>query len=52
MNLIFLSNYYNHHQEPLCRALAAQPGVRFRFLAYGEISPERRKMWGEMRGAA
>ena len=49
MNLIFLSNYYNHHQEPLCRALAAQPGVRFRFLAYGEISPERRKMWGEMR---
>lgn len=49
MNLIFLSNYYNHHQDPLCRALATQPGVRFRFLAYGEISPERRKMWGDMR---
>ena len=49
MNLIFLSNFYNHHQGPLCRALAAQSGVSFRFLACGTISLERRAMWGESR---
>lgn len=49
MNLIFLSNFYNHHQGPLCRALAAQDGVSFRFLASGSISLERRAMWGEIR---
>ena len=49
MNLIFLSNFYNHHQGPLCRALAAQDGVSFRFLACGTISLERRAMWGEIR---
>ena len=49
MNLIFLSNFYNHHQGPLCRALAAQSGVSFRFLACGTISLERRAMWGEIR---
>lgn len=49
MNLIFLSNFYNHHQGPLCRALAAQDGVSFRFLSSGSISLERRAMWGEIR---
>ena len=49
MNLIFLSNFYNHHQGPLCRALAAQDGVSFRFLASGSISLERRAMWGEIK---
>ena len=49
MNLIFLSNFYNHHQGPLCRALAARRDVCFRFLACGAISPERRAMWGEIR---
>ena len=49
MDLIFLSNFYNHHQGPLCRALAAQSGVSFRFLASGSISLERRAMWGEIR---
>lgn len=49
MNLIFLSNFYNHHQGPLCRALAAQSGVSFRFLASGSISLERRAMWGEIK---
>ena len=49
MNLIFLSNFYNHHQGPLCRALAAQSGISFRFLASGSISLERRAMWGEIR---
>ena len=49
MNLIFLSNFYNHHQGPLCRALATQDGVSFRFLASGSISLERRAMWGEIK---
>ena len=49
MNLVFLSNYYNHHQAPLCEALSAQAGVTFRFVACGEMTEERRKMWGEWR---
>ena len=49
MNLVFLSNYYNHHQAPLCEALSAQAGVMFRFVACGEMTEERRKMWGEWR---
>lgn len=49
MKLIFLSNFYNHHQEPLCRELATQSGVLFRFIACGSISPERRMMWGEIK---
>lgn len=48
MNLIFLSNFYNHHQEPLCCELAAQSGVSFRFIACESIPPERRAMWGEI----
>lgn len=47
MNIIFLSNYYNHHQAPLCSALSAQADVAFRFIACGEMTEERRKMWGE-----
>lgn len=42
MNLIFLSNFYNHHQGPLCRALATQDGVSFRFLG----------QWIDLTGAA
>ena len=48
MKLIFLSNFYNHHQASLCSALASQDGVDFRFIACEEISEERRKMWGEL----
>ena len=49
MKIVFLSNYYNHHQAPLCEALSAQAGVTFRFVACGEMTEERRKMWGEWR---
>lgn len=49
MKIIFLSNFYNHHQSPLCNALHNQAGVVFRFIACEEISDERRKMWGEIR---
>lgn len=49
MKLIFLSNFYNHHQASLCSALASQDGVDFCFIACEEISEERRKMWGELK---
>lgn len=49
MKIVFLSNFYNHHQAPLCEALSAQAGVTFRFVACGEMTEERRKMWGEWR---
>lgn len=49
MKIVFLSNYYNHHQAPLCEALYAQADVTFRFVACGEMTEERRKMWGEWR---
>lgn len=45
MNLVFLSNYFNHHQQPLSDALAKR--VNFTFLATREITQERQAMgWG------
>ncbi len=48
MKLIFLSNYYNHHQASLCNALSSHVGVSFQFIACGKMREERLKMWGEL----
>lgn len=46
MKLVFLSNYFNHHQRPLCEELAKQ--WEFTFLAVAELPQERRQLgWGE-----
>ena len=46
LRVVFVSNYYNHHQAPLCEALARQ--VDFTFLATGEMGPHRRELgYGE-----
>lgn len=42
LKLVFVSNYYNHHQAPLCEALARQ--VDFTFLATGEMGAHRRAL--------
>lgn len=46
MRIVFLSNYFSHHQKPLSDALAAQ--ADYTFLATAEMTAERRTMgWGD-----
>ncbi len=46
LKVVFVSNYYNHHQAPLCEALARQ--VDFTFLSTGQMGPHRRALgYGE-----
>ena len=42
--IVFISNFLNHHQVPLCNAFNQTPGVEFHFIASEEIPEERRKM--------
>lgn len=45
MNVVFLSNYFNHHQKPLSDSLAAR--VHYTFIATAQITAERLSMgWG------
>lgn len=44
MDIVFLSNFYNHHQKPLCEALSATPGVTFTFVETEPMSAERRQL--------
>ena len=48
MKLVFLSKFYNHHLAPLCEALSALDDMDFQFVVCGEMSEERRKLWGEL----
>lgn len=43
MKIVFLSNYYNHHQHSICEALHQQC-ESFCFIATGVMREERRKM--------
>ena len=43
MKIVFVSNYYNHHQASLCRALSGQV-EDFYFIATSEMRRERRDM--------
>ena len=52
MKVTFVSNYINHHQIPLCDALAGRPEVDFVFLETEPMEEERRAMgWGSAVGA-
>ena len=44
MNLIFLSNYFNHHQKSLCDAFYKMLGDEFRFIETDKIGEERIKL--------
>ncbi len=47
MNLLFLSNYFTHHQRPLSDALVAM-GAQYHFIATREPEAERQRMgWCE-----
>lgn len=48
MKLVFLSNYYNHHQAPFCEAMHERLGSNFSFIQTEEMEAERSNMgWGE-----
>lgn len=44
MKIVFLSNFYNHHQAFISRELYALTGGQFRFIATEEMPEERRKL--------
>ena len=44
MKIIFISNYYTHHQAPLCRALYELTDGQFLFLEHEAFSRERQSM--------
>lgn len=44
MKIAFFSNFLNHHQLPLCQALAVQEGVEFVFVATEQIPQDRLNM--------
>lgn len=44
MKLTFVSNYLNHHQEPLCREWMNYPDLEFTFVATAPIREERLKL--------
>ena len=47
MKLVFLSNYFNHHEKPLSDALSAHPGIEYTFIQTEKMAEERVRMgWG------
>ncbi len=44
MKIVFVSNYFNHHQKPFCDALYNTKGIEFHFVATSSMREERRKM--------
>lgn len=44
MKIVFVSNYYNHHQAPLSQTLNAMDGVDYTFIQTKEMSAERRAL--------
>lgn len=48
MNIIFISNYFNHHQKPLSDAFAMQINQEYQFLETEKLTPERVKLGWNM----
>ena len=44
MKLVFVSNYFNHHQQPLAEAINRINGGDFYFIATTTMRQERRAM--------
>ena len=45
MNIVFLSNFFNHHQQPFSEALVGQADITYHFIATMPI-PAQRKAFG------
>ena len=44
MNIVFISNYFNHHQRNLSDCLNNEQGISFTFVATSKISDERKSL--------
>lgn len=44
MTIVFISNFFNHHQKPVCDAFYAATKGYFKFVETTEITPWRRNM--------
>lgn len=44
MKVVFVSNYFNHHQKPFCEAMYRRLGADFRFISTTVMREERRKL--------
>lgn len=48
MKVVFLSNYFNHHQKPFCEEMYRLLGDGYAFIETAPMSGERKKLgWGE-----
>lgn len=48
MKIVFISNYFSHHQKPLSEQLYALTGGNYRFIETEPMEEERRNLgWGE-----
>jgi len=48
MKIVFISNYYTHHQQPLCEALDLLTDHQFTFLTTESFSEERKRLGWNM----
>jgi len=48
MKIVFVSNYFNHHQKPFCEAIYAKISDDFTFVSTREIREDRRKLGYEL----
>lgn len=47
MKIVFVSNFFNHHQKPLSDSISAVEGVDYHFIETAEIDDERLNLgWG------
>lgn len=44
MKIVFLSNFFNHHQQPFSDALSRLPGVEYHFIATMPMPDQRKKL--------
>lgn len=44
MKIVFLSNYFNHHQQPISEALFRLPGVEYHFIATMPMPAQRKQL--------
>lgn len=48
MNIVFISNYFNHHQKSFCEAMYSYIGDDFVFVSTSQMGEERKKLgYGE-----
>lgn len=44
MKIVFISNYYNHHQKPFCEEIYKRIGTNFSFVSTTMMHAERKKL--------